>query len=56
MATGQGLAALRAFTPRLRIVVCGPMLIWLSKPNLNGVVHYSFVALLLPCLVCVAHL
>jgi hypothetical protein len=41
-------------SPRLRIVVCGPMLVWLSKPTLNGVVNYSFVALLLPCLVCVA--
>jgi|TARA_R110002003_G_scaffold9_38_gene729 hypothetical protein len=37
-ASGQGLAALRAFTPGRRIVVCGPMLAWLSKPNLNGVV------------------
>lgn len=46
MASGQGLAA---FHPRQRIVVCGPMLVWLSKANLNGVVHYSFVALLLPC-------
>lgn len=46
MASGQGLAALH---PRQCIVVCGPMLVWLSKPNLNGVVHYSFVALLLPC-------
>jgi hypothetical protein len=43
-------------SPRLRIVVCGPMLVWLSKPTLNGVVYCSFVALLLPCLVCVAYL
>lgn len=26
------------------------------RPRLNGVVYYSFVALLLPCLVCVAYL
>ncbi len=30
------------------------MLAWLSKRSLNGAPHYSFVALLLPCLVCVA--
>lgn len=57
-ASGQGLAALRAqvLSPRQRIVVCGPMLAWLSNLNLNGVVHYSFVAVRLPCLVCVAYL
>jgi len=46
----------RCFHPRQRIVVCGPMLACLSNLNLNGVVHYSFVAVRLPCLVCVAYL
>jgi hypothetical protein len=51
---GSGCAT--CFHPRRRIVVCGPMLVWLSKSNLNGVAYDSFVPLLLPCLVCDVYL
>jgi hypothetical protein len=55
MACEQGSGDGRCFhPPGICIVVCGPMLVCFSKLNLNGVVYNSFVALLLPCLVCVA--